>query len=54
VRVAERLDRAKPTGAMSKVAGVDVPVIATPISQMTDRHDFPERPTPAKPLIIVK
>ncbi len=53
VRVAAGVDRAKPSGITCTIAGVAVPVMTTPIGEMVDRHDFPNRPT-VRPLAIVK
>ncbi|MDQ6799607.1 MAG: hypothetical protein M3041_02085 [Acidobacteriota bacterium] len=54
VRVAATIDHAKPTGATASVAGVAIPVMNTPIREMSDRHDFPVRPAAARPLGIVR
>ncbi|HYM61731.1 MAG TPA: hypothetical protein VEZ11_12670 [Thermoanaerobaculia bacterium] len=54
VRLAAKIDRAKPAGLTSIVAGLKVPVMQTPIGQMTDRHDFPNPPGMLVPLARVK
>ena len=55
VRLAARVDRPAPSGAFSTIAGVRVPVINTPIAQMTDRHDYPTPPSAGPvPLATVK
>ena len=54
VRVAAKIDHAKPTGAMASVAGVPIPIMTTPIREMSDRHDFPVRPAAVRPLGVVR
>ena len=54
VRVAASVDHAKPTGAMASVAGAPVPIMTTPIREMSDRHDYPVRPAATRPLGIVR
>jgi hypothetical protein len=54
VRMAGSVDRAKPIGMVSSVAGLPVPVMTTPIAEMADRHDYPVRPAAARPLGTVK
>ena len=54
VRVAATVDHATPTGAMARVGGVAVPIMTTPIREMSDRHDYPVRPAAARPLGIVR
>jgi hypothetical protein len=45
IRLASRaVDQARPTGKTALVAGQAVPVVETPLSQMTDRRDFPPPP----------
>lgn len=44
VRIAGRVDKPRPTGKNAVVAGRNVPIIETPIVQMTDRHDYPTQP----------
>jgi len=54
VRIAATVDHAKPTGAMASVAGVPVPIMTTPMREMSDRHDYPVRPAAARPLGVVR
>jgi len=54
VRLAARIDRPSPTGESARVAGLTVPVINTPISQMTDRHDYPNPPRGPAPIATFK
>ena len=54
VRLAAKVDRAKPTGIVAHVAGVPIPVMTTPLGEMADRHDYPVRPAAARPLGIVR
>ena len=41
VRMAAKITKAVPSGTTVMVAGHPVPVINTPVEQMTDRRDFP-------------
>ena len=41
VRIPARVDQPRPTGKTALVAGHPVPVVDTPLAQMTDRRDFP-------------
>jgi len=52
VRLAGTVDHATPTGATARVAGAAVPIMTTPIREMSDRHDYPVRPAGARPLGI--
>jgi hypothetical protein len=54
VRMAARIEKAKPSGAFVMVAGVRVPVVDTPIGEMSDRHDYPVPPTQLIPIAKVK
>ncbi len=54
VRLATSIARAQPAGITSTVAGLAVPVMNTPMAEMADRHDYPNRPAAARPLVIVK
>lgn len=54
VRMAARIEKAKPSGAFVNVAGVRVPVVDTPIGEMSDRHDYPVPPTQLVPVAKVK
>jgi hypothetical protein len=55
VRMAARVPKAAPSGQFATIGGHRVPVINTPIAEMTDRHDYPDAPSggPA-PLATVK
>jgi len=44
VRMAARVDKPVPSGQFATVGGTRVPIMNTPIAQMSDRHDFPEPP----------
>lgn len=54
VRMAAHVDKPRPTGATAIVAGITVPVMNTPFSQMTDRHDYPNPPGTLTPLATVR
>ena len=54
VRLAARIDRPNPTGSNASVAGLTVPVMNTPIAQMTDRHDYPNPPNGPAPIATFK
>jgi hypothetical protein len=54
VRLAEKIERATPTGAIARVGGLTVPVMKTPINAMADRHDYPTPPTGTRPLATYK
>ena len=54
VRMAARIAAPKPTGAFATIAGLRVPVVDTPIAQMSDRHDYPIPPTTLVPIAKVK
>lgn len=47
------IDKAKPTGAFATIAGHKVPVMATPLREMTDRREYPS-PGGFRPVAIVK
>jgi hypothetical protein len=55
VRMAAHVAKAAPSGQFATIGGHRVPVINTPIAEMTDRHDYPDAPSggPA-PLATVK
>jgi hypothetical protein len=55
VRLAARVPKATSSGQFATIGGQRVPVVNTPIAEMTDRHDYPEPPSggPA-PLATVK
>lgn len=55
VRLAMKIDQPKPSGMTAQVAGQAVPVVNTPLAQMSDRHDYPTPPgRPLTPLATVK
>ncbi len=54
VRMAAQIDKPRPTGRTAILAGHPFPVIDTPMKQMTDRLDFPKRPSNAAPVATVK
>jgi hypothetical protein len=54
VRMAARVDRVKPSGQFTTIAGMRLPVMETPIAQMADRHDYPLPPTTMVPIAKVK
>jgi len=53
-RLAARIDKARPSGLSTTIAGLRVPVLETPIAQMADRHDYPIPPTQLVPIARVK
>ena len=55
VRMAAQVAKETPTGKFAVIAGQRVPVVNTPIAQMTERHEYPTPPSsgPA-PLATVK
>jgi hypothetical protein len=53
-RMAARIDQAKASGVFVKIAGLRVPVVDTPIAQMSDRHDYPNPPTTLVPIAKVR
>ncbi len=42
VRMPARVDKPAPTGRTAIVAGLQIPIVNTPIAAMVDRHDYPE------------
>ena len=54
VRLAARVDKPTPTSLTATVAGLTVPVMNTPVEQMTDRHDYPVLPAGLRPVATVK
>ena len=44
VRIPSTVSQPRATGKMAKVAGYSVPVIETPLAQLTDRRDYPNPP----------
>jgi len=53
IRLPMKIDKAKPTGKTAKIAGYDVPIIATPLGQLSDRREYPN-PGGFRPVAIVK
>ena len=53
IRLPMKIDKAKPTGRTAKIAGYDVPIIATPLGQLSDRREYPN-PGGFRPVAIVK
>lgn len=54
VRMAAHVDQASPAGLRAIVAGVSIPIMNTPYSAMTDRHDYPNPPEANAPLATVR
>ena len=54
VRMAMHVTRPTPSGVSSSVAGIPVPVVNTPLTAMTDRHDYPTPPGTFRPLARVR
>jgi len=54
VRTAAKIDKARVTSTKVSVAGIEMPVIETPIAQMVGRRDWPEPPGFYKPMIQMK
>ena len=44
VRVAMHVPKETPSGAFATIGGQRVPILNTPIAEMTDRHDYPTPP----------
>ena len=44
VRSAAHIDKPHPNGRFAIVAGRKIPIVDTPIAQLTERHDFPTPP----------
>jgi hypothetical protein len=42
VRVPAKIDKERPTGKMAIVAGLQVPIVETPLAALVDRHDYPK------------
>lgn len=53
VRLPAQVGKPTPTGKTASVAGLQVPVVDTPIAAMVDRHDYPQ-PGGFKPLATFK
>jgi hypothetical protein len=55
VRLAARVPKATPAGTFAIIGGQRIPIINTPIAEMTDRHDYPTPPNSGLvPLATVK
>lgn len=54
VRMAAHVEKASPAGANAVVAGATIPIMNTPYSAMTDRHDYPNPPNSFAPLATVR
>ena len=54
VRMAARINTAKPSGQFVTIAGTRLPVMETPLAQMSDRHDYPIPPTTLVPIAKVR
>ena len=54
VRLAAKIDKPSASRLTVNVAGLTVPVINTPIMQMTDRHDYPNPPAGLRPIATVR
>jgi len=53
VRVPAQISKAMPTGRVAIVAGIQVPIVNTPLAEFVDRHDYP-RPTGFRPVATFK
>ncbi len=53
VRIPADVDKPTPTGKTAMVAGYAVPIIETPLHQLTDRRDYPT-PSGFRPVATVK
>jgi len=53
IRVPGHGDTVKPTGKFATIAGIRVPIVETPLSQLTDRRDYPN-PGGFRPVATVK
>lgn len=53
IRLPMKIDKAKATGRTATVAGHQVPIIATPLGQFTDRREYPN-PGGFRPVATVK
>lgn len=54
VRMAAHVSKPELTAGKATVAGVVIPIINTPYSAMTDRHDYPNPPGTFAPLATVR
>jgi hypothetical protein len=44
IRIPGSVARRTPTGKTAKVAGYDVPIVETPLAELTNRRDYPDVP----------
>lgn len=54
VRTAAKIDKPRPTALKANVAGIEIPVIETPLAQMIGRRDWPQPPAAYTPAIRMK
>ena len=55
IRLAAHVAKATPSGTFATIGGQRIPVMNTPIAEMTDRHDYPDAPSGGPvPLATVK
>lgn len=54
VRTAAKIDKPRQTAQKVLVAGVQVPVIETPLAQMIGRRDWPQPPGAFRPAVTMK
>lgn len=54
VRMAAHVAKPSPAGGRAIVAGATVPIVNTPFSAMSDRHDYPNPPDSFAPLATVR
>ena len=54
VRLAAHVAKEAPSGAFATIGGQRIPILNTPIAEMTDRHDYPTPPSAPAPLATVK
>jgi hypothetical protein len=54
VRTAAKIDKPHPTSKTVTIAGIQVPVVETPLAQMIGRRDWPEPPGFARPVVTMK
>jgi hypothetical protein len=53
IRLPMRVDKIAPTGKYATIAGNQVPILATPLGQLSDRREYPN-PGGFRPVAIVK
>lgn len=54
VRTAAKIEKARATAHKTSVAGIEVPVIETPLAQMIGRRDWPVPPASGRPMVVIK